>query len=67
MPCCFRRTPDLSDPLGPNDQAPAVTVIDGEVVIIGKWVGVTYTLAAARELRDRLDRALRAGTARESD
>ena len=48
----------MNDPLGPIDEPPTVTLVDGEVVLLGDRVGVSSTLAAARSLTDRLQAAL---------
>ncbi|MBA4803156.1 MAG: hypothetical protein H2038_00725 [Brevundimonas sp.] len=48
----------MKDLLGAIDEAPTVAEVDGEIVILGERVGVAYTVAAARELKARLERVL---------
>lgn len=48
----------MKDVLAAIEEAPGVSAIDGEVVLMGERVCVAYSVAAARELKDRLERVL---------
>ena len=48
----------MKDVLAAIEEAPQVSVVDGEVVLMGERVCVAYSVAAARELKDRLEQVL---------
>ncbi len=47
----------MSGPLDAIDEAPNVSVVDGEIVVVGDRICVAYTPPAARQLAKHLLRA----------
>lgn len=48
----------MSDPFSAFDKAPRVSVVEGEIVLVGEGVCAAYTADAAREVALRLLQAV---------